>query len=137
VYTLASDLQQAEDTMDERRKRRSDYKDLALESWLDAVAQRNTVPLLLVADGAGLLVASSRDFDDIDELAALSATLECRAGSVDSTVYMGVTMWASQVEGAPERLIVLSHGDETRVRAALQEAAIGITRILAEKARKA
>ena len=39
--------------MNERRKDRSRFKDVALQTWLDAVAQRQKIDGIVVADAIG------------------------------------------------------------------------------------
>ena len=120
----------------ERRKRRSGYKDLALEVWLDTVARRHDVPVLVVADGSGLLVAAGRDAVEAEEIAALAATLVCPVGEVATCSHRGATVWARRVAQVEEQILVLAKGAAGPAHAALAEADPGVTRILAERLRQ-
>jgi len=117
--------------MNERRKDRSRFKDVALQTWLDAVAQRQKIDGIVVADAIGLLVAGGLDLPLAEEMAATAArrTLpgDKEVTFVDaaerSTVIRSLT-WNDEL------LYVSARGDLTRGRAAIEEAISGIDRIL-------
>jgi hypothetical protein len=120
----------------ERRKVRHGYKDLALQGWLESVAMRHKLPLLLVADGDGLLVAAGRDQAEAEEVAALAATLTCAQGETTSCVHQGIKVYARRVAEVAEAVFVLAKGEGGPMRPALEEAGHGVARILAEQMRK-
>lgn len=64
----------------ERRRKRSSYFSLALQYWLSAVAQRKRQMAMVLADSAGLLVASSFKGPEAEELAAMAPLLSAPGG---------------------------------------------------------
>lgn len=54
----------------DRRKTRSDFRDLALRFWLCATAERGQLDGLVLADQAGLLIAASMPQRAAEEVAA-------------------------------------------------------------------
>jgi len=56
----------------ERRRKRSSFWGLALQYWLGAVSRRTKLVGLVLADSAGLLVASSLRGPEAEELAAMA-----------------------------------------------------------------
>ncbi len=59
----------------ERRRKRSNYKALALRYYLASVARRHRVVAMVIADAAGLLVAGSLTGPEAEELAAVAPLL--------------------------------------------------------------
>jgi hypothetical protein len=120
----------------ERRRLRRGYKDLALQGWLESVAMRHEVPLLLVADGDGLLVAAGQDLSEAEEIASWAATMKCADGQVASCMHHGVKVCARRVAKIEETILVLAKDRGGQVQTALEEAGSGVVRILAEKMQK-
>lgn len=118
----------------ERRRKRSERAEEALTLWLRSTAQRMRLPCLVLADDAGLLVASSLDRDRSDELAALAPLLARR--DADGRTPMerhGVPMGIHAVdhEGMTLLLIAVSAEVQRRERG-LAAARLGVRRILRE-----
>ncbi len=64
----------------ERRRKRSNFAGLALQYWLTNIARQKDVFGLVVADSAGLLVASSLKGPVAEELAAIAPLLDRSGG---------------------------------------------------------
>lgn len=109
-------------TVDERRCQRSRYTSQALRYWLAAVARRQAVASLVLADEAGLLIAASSDGPEADEVAATAPLRAPPSGGPQAV--QTVT-----VHQTP--LLLCVRGPLARQRAALDEARAGIDRILA------
>lgn len=110
-------------TVDERRCRRSRYTSQALRYWLAAVARRQAVASLVLADQAGLLIAASSDGLEADEVAATAPLGRPPSGGP-------VAVQTVTVHQAP--LFLCVRGPVPRQRAALDEARAGIARILGD-----
>jgi hypothetical protein len=118
----------------ERRRKRSERAEEALALWLRSTAQRMRVPCFVLADDAGLLVASSLDEERSEELAALAPLLLRRDAQGRTAVERhGVPMAIHIVdhEGSALLLIAVS-GDVARRERGLAAARLGVRRILRE-----
>jgi len=116
----------------DRRRHSRIFCDESLDHWLAAVAERNGVTGLIVADLEGGLVASAHERDESRELAAMAGqTLsgdDCTVADFDGAKLVVRTFaW----EG--NRLLIGATGEEAKGRAALEEAATRITSVLSGK----
>jgi predicted regulator of Ras-like GTPase activity (Roadblock/LC7/MglB family) len=116
--------------MAERRKAHSTFKDRSLEQWLAAVAARNEIRALTVADDHGLLVASCLAAAEAERMAAAAARHAARGAECTVADDEGMTIVIQSFSWEGERLLVCAKGDEAHSRAALGEALAGIHRIL-------
>ncbi len=122
--------------MAERRKTHSTFKDRSLEQWLAAVAERNAISALTVADEHGLLVASCLPSAEAERMAASAARHASRDAEHTVADDEGMTIVIQRFAWEGERLLVCARGDEAHCRAALGEALAGIDRILGGVARR-
>lgn len=112
----------------ERRRKRSSFSGLALQYWLAAVARRKKLFGLVLADSAGLLVASNLRGPEAEELAAV-APLVARPGAAwtgDADVPMLVQRMT--IDRTLLYLCAVGHGEQRAD--ALNLASSGIQRIL-------
>jgi hypothetical protein len=118
----------------ERRRERSERAEEALTLWLRSTAQRMRLPCLVLADNAGLLVASSLDTERSEELAALAPLLLRRDAQGRTPVErhkVPMAIHAVDHEGATLLLIAVSGEVQCRERG-LAAARLGVRRILRE-----
>jgi hypothetical protein len=115
----------------ERRKARSHFKDTALQSWLDAVASRAGVSAIVVADVAGLLVASGVAGEQAEEMAVM-ATRKADPGDKEVTVTdeQGNSLVIRSFSYNDETLFVCARGGLEQGKKGVEEAIAGIARIL-------
>jgi len=115
----------------ERRRKRSSFTALALQYWLNAVAQRKKLMALVLADSAGLLVAASFRGPEAEELAAL-APLLARPGqplaALEEAPSLPLEIRPMHIERAS--LYLCAVGDLTRTGDGLRVAETGVHRIL-------
>lgn len=115
-----------------RRRKRSNYTALSLQYWLAAVARRTRTFALVLADTAGLLIASTLHGPEAEELAALAPLLargHTSTASVSARYGVPVSVNPITVDGMPMLLCAVGE-DETREPAMVQ-AVDGVSRILA------
>ncbi|MBI4951881.1 MAG: hypothetical protein HY908_07585 [Myxococcales bacterium] len=116
----------------ERRTKRSNVPGLALQHWLAAVAEREGLFGLVLADDSGLLIGASLPDAEAAELAALAPGL---APPTDDGARLDkwyqTQMLIEPVEIDRSRLWLWALGDRARGRASLPVAARGVRRILA------
>lgn len=116
----------------ERRRKRSNFAGLALQYWLSAIAQRQGMQGMVLADSAGLLVAASIRGDAAEEMAALAPLLARAEG--DPMLLDGLThdspvqVHRLQVDRTQLFLCVL--GDSRRSASGADLATRGVQRIL-------
>jgi len=118
----------------DRRRKRSERAEEALGLWLRSTAQRMRIPGLVLADSAGLLVASNLDTDRSEELAALAPLLLRRDAQGRTPVErhkVPMAIHAVEHEGDSLLLIAVS-GDFDRRERGLAAARLGVRRILKE-----
>jgi hypothetical protein len=115
----------------ERRRKRSSFAGLALQYWLNAVANQKRLMALVLADSAGLLVASSFKGPEAEELAAL-APLLARPGEpgapLEEAPELPVEIHPMRVDRTS--LYLCAVGNRARGRDCLRLAASGVRRIL-------
>ena len=116
----------------ERRKQRSQLYDRSLRFWLAAEARRAELAGFVLADSSGLVLASSRDAPEVEEVAALAPLLsrpDDTGQSLAQQHQIPVSIQEMVVENSLLYLCAL--GDEERCEGGLESAAPGIRRILA------
>lgn len=117
----------------ERRRKRSSFAGLALQYWLKSVARRKNIMALVLADSAGLLMASSFGGPEAEELAAM-APLLARAGEegapLETQPDIPLTIRPMQVYR--DSLYLCAVGNRRRGNDSLHEAIGGVQRILAD-----
>lgn len=118
----------------ERRRRRSERAEEALALWLRSTSRRMRVPCFVLADDAGLLVASSLDKDRAEELAALAPLLLRRdVHGRTAAERHGVPMGIHAVDYAGVKLLLIAVSAEVQRRErGLAAARLGVKRILKE-----
>ena len=104
----------------ERRRERSAFVGPALELWLSAIAQRNELAKVVLADAQGLLVAASHRGADANALAARAPLAVQRED--ETTV--------DHFEIEDERVYLCVVGEGERCTSAISEARAGIKRIM-------
>jgi hypothetical protein len=115
----------------ERRVSRSRFKDAALKNWLEAVAQRQKVPAIVVADEQGeLLVSSGIEGPAAEELAAVSAKLSRPDFDFAVTTHRGNPLVIRHASWEDEKLLLCVPDVAVRGKQAIQEVLTGVDRIL-------
>lgn len=115
----------------ERRRKRSSYTCLSLQYWLNAVAQRKRLMALVLADSAGLLVASSFRGPEAEELAAMAPLLANPGhptAPLDSVPEMPLAIKPMCIDRTS--LFLCAVGEQHRSKEGLNLAAGGVQRIL-------
>ena len=105
----------------ERRTKRSNFHAQALDYLLDAVAHAHDVDMVL-ADEAGLLVASSTDTSTAEALAAVAPL------AFDGELEAAMAVDCLDLEGQAVYLCAI--GDDLACQSSMDSARHGITRIL-------
>jgi len=116
----------------ERRRKRSSFAGLALQYWLNAVAQRKRLMAIVLADSAGLVVASSFKGPEAEELAAL-APLLARSGERDAVLEASIPDLPLKIEPMKidrTALYLCAVGAPDRMGTGLRLAKGGVQRIL-------
>ncbi|MCC6748276.1 MAG: hypothetical protein IT371_11495 [Deltaproteobacteria bacterium] len=113
----------------ERRRKRTSYYALALHYWLAAEAARFRMFGLVLADAAGLLVASSFRGPEAEELAAL-APLLVRNGGDGKRPVPGAPLSVQRLTVDGSTLYLCAVGRPLPTAGSLDDAAQGIHRIL-------
>ena len=115
----------------DRRRKRSNFAGLALQYWLNTIAQQKGVFGLVVADSAGLLVASSLKGPVAEELAAIAPLLDRSSGkpSVRSKLSR-VPIMIHKVMIDRSLLYVCAIGEGERGHDSVRLACGGVKRIL-------
>lgn len=117
-------------TSSERRRKRSNFAGLALKYLFNSIVSRQGLEALVLADAAGLVVASSKRDDDAEEVAAL-APLMARSTGLQHDWYWGAPMTMQEVEIDQDIFYLCALGDNGSALDAAREAAGGVDRILA------
>lgn len=115
----------------ERRRKRSSFTALALQYWLNAVAQRNKLMALVLADSAGLLVAASFRGPEAEELAALAPLVASpgrQLAALEEAPSLPMEIRPMSIDRAS--LYLCAVGDLTRTGDGLRIAEGGVQRIL-------
>lgn len=115
----------------ERRRKRSNFAGLALQYWLASIARRQGLFALVLADSAGLLVASNLRGPEAEELAALAPLLarpEERAPARQVEPELPVQVLPLTIDRA--RLYLCAVGDRHRAGEGARTAVGGVERIL-------
>ena len=115
----------------ERRRKRSNFAGLALQYWLNTIATQKGVFGLVVADSAGLLVASSLKGPVAEELAAIAPLLDRAGGqhTVESQLSK-VPIMIHKVVIDRSELYVCAIGEGVRSDESVRLACGGVKRIL-------
>jgi hypothetical protein len=117
----------------ERRRKRSSYTGLSLQYWLSSMAREERLFALVLADAAGLLVASSLAGPEAEELAAVAPLL---ARPTDAGLVEGergeIPVSIRRMHFERCSLYLCAVGDRQRSRRCLRLAEGGVRRILAE-----
>lgn len=115
----------------ERRRKRSSFAGLALQYWLNSIAQKKRLFALVVADSAGLLVGASLHGPEAEELAAV-APLLARPGEdgVQAAEHPEIPVVVQKLQVDRSSLYLCAVGDRTRGRECIRLAANGVRRIL-------
>lgn len=117
----------------ERRRKRSNYKALALRYYLASVARRHRVVAMVIADAAGLLVAGSLTGPEAEELAAV-APLLMRQNEQGQTVAdrhrLPMRIDTLDVDGSA--LFLCAVGADEACTTGISQAREGVSRILGE-----
>ena len=119
----------------ERRRKRSNFAGLALQYYLASVARRTRVVSLVVADSAGLLVASSMKGPEADELAAIAPLLmrSDEEGSCPVDRHK-LPLVIEKVPVDRSSLFVCAVGIQQRCADSVKQAKSGVRRILEAQA---
>ena len=114
----------------ERRRKRSSFAGLALHYLFSAIARRQGLKGIVLADTAGLVVATNLKESDAEEVAAM-APLMARSAGLEYDWYWGSPLVIQNVEvdGYPFYLCALG-ANQPAVQGA-HEAAGAVDRILA------
>ena len=115
----------------ERRRKRSNYKALALQYYLASVARRHRVVAMVVADNAGLLVAASMQGPESEELAAVAPLLmreDASGQTVADRHRLPIAIDPIDIDGS--ELFICAVGQEAGCAAGLDQARGGVERIL-------
>jgi hypothetical protein len=115
----------------ERRKKRSGNLFLALRYWLTATAERTGVAGLALTDRRGMLLASSLSRAHAEELASLLPVL---VRSEPGAGPFNLPMSIREVPLLGGRLLLCAVGDASLRELGLDEAAVGVQRIMGELA---
>jgi hypothetical protein len=119
----------------ERRRKRSSYSSLALQYWLSSIASQQEVFALILADAAGLLVASSLRGPEAEELAAVAPLLARPDDSGLNVAERGdVPVVIHKVLFDQSSFFLCAVGDRGRSRRSVRLAEGGVRRILDEPA---
>lgn len=115
----------------ERRRGERDSMSRSLGDWLGAVADRTRSLAFVLADRHGMVVASSVDGPEAEELAALAPLLvRGLVGELDLMGWELLGLRVDQVEIDGEHLLLCAVGDEQASDATVSHAAAGVRRIL-------
>jgi len=116
----------------ERRRKRSSYSQLALQYYLSSVAQRQKLFALVLADSAGLLVASSLQGPEAEELAAVAPLLARPDEAGDQAVAERnqIPVVIRRMPVAKSSLLLCAVGEKDRSVEGIAQAAGGVSRIL-------
>jgi len=119
----------------ERRRKRSNYTSLALQYWLAAVARRSQLFALVLADPAGLLIASSLRGPEAEELAAVAPLIARPDEKGESVQARGeIPIVIQKLDVDRSTLFLCAVGERQSSRAGLRSATAGVRRILATPA---
>lgn len=117
----------------ERRRKRSNYKALALRYYLASVARQHRVVAMVIADAAGLLVAGSMVGPEAEELAAVAPLLmreDDQGQTVADRHRLPMSIDTLDVDGSS--LYLCAVGADQACTTGIGQARNGVTRILAE-----
>jgi hypothetical protein len=116
----------------ERRRKRSSFSGLALQYWLAAIAQRDRLFALVVADSAGLLVAASMKGPEAEELAAIAPLLvRPMSDGPSGSDHPRVPMVIRKMRLDQASLFLCAVGNQEKSQTSLRMAEDGVRRILA------
>ena len=116
----------------ERRRKRSNYAGLSLNYLLSNLARRQGLPAIVLADSAGLLIASSLSGPEADEIAAMAPLIsdpQNRAGDMDVD-NSDVPLTVCGVKVNNTKLYLCAVGEKNKGLETLRVAASGVKRIL-------
>ena len=116
--------------LSERRRKRSNFAGLALQYWLSTIARQKGVKGLVVADSAGLLVASSIRGPVAEELAAIAPLLDRSGPHTVKSKLTSLPIMMHKVMIDRSLLYVCSIGDSMRNEESVRLACGGVKRIL-------
>ncbi len=114
---------------EERRRERSSYSDVALQRWFAAVADRHDLVGLVLADSAGLLVASNIPGAEAEELAAVAPLVNQPDALADRNP---TPLAIGKIEVDETPLLLCAVGAGGGRADALRNAESGVKRILAQ-----
>ena len=117
----------------ERRRKRSSYSGLALRYWLTSVASQQRLFALVLADAAGLLVASSLGGPEAEELAAVAPLLaRPDEAGINVAERSDVPVVIHKLLFDQSSFFLCAVGDRKRSRQSVRVAEGGVRRILDE-----
>ncbi len=116
----------------ERRRRRSNFVGLALQYLLSSMARQRKLFGMVLADEAGLVVASSKDCPDAEEMAAIAPLME---SSIACTVATPLTeetaLSIHRLRVEQTKLYICAMGHHERSKRGAEGAASAVQLILA------
>jgi hypothetical protein len=118
----------------ERRRKRSSFAGLALQYWLNAIAQKKRLFALVVSDSAGLLIASSLHGPEAEELAAIAPLLGRSGEDGMQLDRPDIPVVVHKLQVDHSSLYLCAVGDRARGQESVRLAAGGVRRILTAQA---
>jgi len=118
----------------ERRRKRSSFAGLALQYWLNSIAQKKHLFALVVSDSAGLLIASSLHGPEAEELAAVAPLLARPGENGVQLEHPEIPVVIHKLQVDRSSLYLCAVGDRARGRESIRLAASGVRRILTAQA---
>ena len=112
----------------DRRQKRSEYTCVALSYWLDAIAERETLTSVVLADSSGLVIAASNPSEEAEDVAAVAA-IQAAGGSVDLP-FDEANLQIHPIDFGYDLVLLCSTGEPERSTASLEIAEHGVRRIL-------
>ena len=114
----------------ERRRKRSSFAGLALQYLFNAIARRQGLQGIVLADTSGLVVATNVKMADAEEVAAM-APLMVKSAGLEYDWYWGAPLVIRQVEVEGEPFYLCALGANMPAMQGASEAAGALDRILA------
>jgi hypothetical protein len=115
--------------MEERRRRRSEFRGNALDLWLRSVSSRCGLEGLVLSDDRGLLVASNLERNEAEEV-AVAGRLLAAMQEKGARLSPRLPLAAAAQEYGEERLCLCALGERNRGQQGLAMAWPGVQRIL-------
>ncbi len=112
----------------ERRRRRSEHKDEALQLLLEAVRERSDVSSIAIIDGRGRVIAGTGPDDELEVLGVVAAPAAAgRFDPICEDLTQGTDVVSCPLAVGDERMYLAALGERV---ARMPEAARGAVRIL-------